>query len=38
MKIGMNPLWKPVKHIDHYAWVTLKTSLPVKRIENKFLK
>ena len=25
-------------HIDHYAWVTLKTYLPVKRIGNKLLK
>jgi hypothetical protein len=25
-------------YIDHYAWVSLKTYLPVKRIGNKFLK
>ena len=25
-------------YIDHYAWVTLKTYLPVKKIGNKFLK
>jgi hypothetical protein len=25
-------------YIDYYAWVTLKTYLPVKRIGNKFLK
>ena len=24
-------------YIDHYAWITLKTYLPVKRIGNKFL-
>ena len=23
-----------IDHIDHYAWVTLKTYLPVKRIGN----
>jgi hypothetical protein len=27
-----------IGHIDHYAWVTLETYLPVKRIGNKFLK